>query len=165
MSSFAPRQAGTTTTPPRSRRRCACGAAVTAAGGAVVRLAGLYLLERGAHNAYLGMETVKGRADGLINQVHYADAASAVVAALQRAQAGDTLVAADDAPLTREQICTVARLVSPFDARPMPAFEGGEAARGGAGTGKVIDCSYTREAVGWAPRYRTFADFIERLAP
>ena len=47
----------------------------------------------------------------------------------------------------------------------MPAFEGGEAARGGAGTGKVIDCSYTREAVGWAPRYRTFADFIERLAP
>ena len=74
-------------------------------------------------------------------------------------------VAADDAPLTREQICTVARLVSPFDARPMPAFEGGEAARGGAGTGKVIDCSYTREAVGWAPRYRTFADFIERLTP
>ena len=52
--------------------------------------------------------------DGLIDQVHYADAASAVVAALQRAQAGDTLVAADDAPLTPEQICTVARLVSPI---------------------------------------------------
>tara|TARA_B100000795_G_scaffold623_1_gene433 strand:+ start:419 stop:571 length:153 start_codon:yes stop_codon:yes gene_type:complete len=42
--------------------------AVLAAGGCVVRLAGLYLEGRGAHNYWLTQEEVAQRPDGLINQ-------------------------------------------------------------------------------------------------
>ena len=40
------------------------------AGGAVVRLAWLYLIDRGAHNYWLSQLEVAQRADGLINQMH-----------------------------------------------------------------------------------------------
>lgn len=149
---------------PRARKLLEAEALVTAAGGAVLRLAGLYLLERGAHNAYLNMESVNGRADGLINQIHYADAASAAVATLLRAGPGATLLAADDAPLTREQICRVARLAPPFREKTVPRFDCGDDSKGRAGTGKVIDCSRTRDAIGWQPRYATFAAFFESQA-
>ena len=44
-----------------------------------VRLSGLYLLRLGAHNAWLSMEEAKQCAEGLINQVHYDDAAGCAV--------------------------------------------------------------------------------------
>lgn len=151
---------------PRAAKLLAAEQLVTEAGGAVVRLAGLYLLERGAHNAYLNMAEVKGRADGLINQIHYEDAACAVVAALLRGAAGEVYVASDDAPCTREQICTVALLAPPFRGREMPTFASFDGAdKGGAGTGKIIDTSRTRAALGWKPKYATFADFIEAATP
>jgi len=151
---------------PRAAKLLAAERLVTEAGGCVVRLAGLYLLERGAHNAYLKMEAVQGRADGLINQVHYADAAAAAVAALLRGGSGETYVAADDAPLTREQICNVARLAPPFRERAVPTFAAFDGAdKGGAGKGKIVDSSRTRAAIGWWPRYSTFADFIRCETP
>lgn len=42
-----------------------------AAAGTVVRLAGLYDLERGPHSYWLKVGTVKGAPEGLINLVHY----------------------------------------------------------------------------------------------
>ena len=54
---------------PRSERLLAAEKAVLAAGGCVVRLAGLYLEGRGAHNYWLTQEEVAQRPDGLINQV------------------------------------------------------------------------------------------------
>ena len=53
---------------PRSERLLAAEKAVLAAGGCVVRLAGLYLEGRGAHNYWLTQEEVAQRPDGLINQ-------------------------------------------------------------------------------------------------
>ncbi len=72
----------------RSERLLAAEKAVLAAGGCVVRLAGLYLEGRGAHNYWLTQEAVAQRPDGLINQIHYRDAANAAVAALLRGSAG-----------------------------------------------------------------------------
>ena len=93
---------------PRAAKLLRAEEAVRAAGGTVVRLAGLYTLERGAHNAWFNMGEVKQRPDGLINRVHYDDAASCVVAALANGAAGATYLAADDAPLSREAICRAA---------------------------------------------------------
>ena len=59
--------------------------AALAAGGTVLRLAGLYTLRRGAHIFYLKANTdIKTRADGLVNQIHYSDAATLAVSALLR---------------------------------------------------------------------------------
>lgn len=151
---------------PRAAKLLAAERLVTEAGGAVVRLAGLYLLDRGAHNAYLNTAEVKGRPDGLINQIHYEDAAAAVVAALLRGASGEFYLAADDAPLTREQICRVALRAPPFHGRVMPAFASFDRAdKGGPGTGKVVDASRTRAALGWKPKYATFEQFIEAASP
>ena len=127
-----------------------------AAGGTVVRLAGLYTLDRGAHNAWFNMGEVKQRPDGLINQVHYDDAAACVVAALANGAAGATYLAADDAPLSREAICRAAARAPRFAGKPMPRFVGE-----GGGTGKVLDSARTRRELGWAPARATFDAFID----
>ena len=131
---------------------------VTAAGGTVVRLSGLYLIQRGAHNAWLSMKEVKQCPEGLINQIHYDDAASCAVAALLRGPRGATLLAADDQPLSRHAICVEALRAPQFAGRAIPAFAGE------GGLGKVCDCSHTRAVLGWEPRYKTFGAFISQVA-
>lgn len=49
-------------------------------GGSVVRLAGLYSLDRGPHTFWLKNGTVSSNADGLVNTLHYDDAARVAVA-------------------------------------------------------------------------------------
>ena len=144
---------------PRSERLLAAENAVLAAGGSVVRLAGLYLEDRGAHNYWLTQEEVAQRPDGLINQIHYRDAANSAVAALLRGSAGCVYVAADDLPLTREQICIEACRAPRFAGRTMPKFTGDGVA------GKVVDSSVTRAAIGWQPMYPTFGAFVDTLIP
>ena len=143
---------------PRSERLLAAEQAVRDAGGCVVRLAGLYLEDRGAHNFWLSKDEVAQRPDGLINQVHYRDAASSAVAALLRGSPGSVYLAADDKPLTREQICVEACRAPRFAGRKVPTFTGSD-----GGVGKVIDSSSTRAAIGWQPRYQTFGAFIDSL--
>lgn len=143
---------------PRSERLLAAEKAVLAAGGCVVRLAGLYLEARGAHNYWLTQEEVAQRPDGLINQVHYRDAANSAVAALLRGSAGNVYLAADDKPLTREQICIEARRAPRFAGRQVPKFTGSD-----GGIGKIVDSSSTRAAIDWQPKYKTFGAFIDTL--
>merc|ERR1719215_1586094 len=52
-------------------------------GGVVLRFAGLYDVKRGGHAYWMKAGVVRGNDAGLINQVHYDDAAAAVVAALE----------------------------------------------------------------------------------
>ena len=54
-------------------------------GGIVFRLGGLYTLKRGAHNNWLSGETSKSNSspNGLINLIHYDDAAKAIITALK----------------------------------------------------------------------------------
>jgi hypothetical protein len=49
-------------------------------GGSCVRLAGLYSDKRGPHTFWLKNGTVSASADGLVNMLHYEDAASAAIA-------------------------------------------------------------------------------------
>jgi len=143
---------------PRSERLLAAESAVLAAGGCVVRLAGLYLEDRGAHNYWLSQEEIAQRPDGLINQIHYRDSANAAVAALLRGSAGSVYVVADDRPLTREQICAEASRLPRFAGRKLPKFIGTD-----GGIGKIIDSSSTRAAISWQPKYKTFGAFVDTL--
>lgn len=143
---------------PRSERLLAAEEAVRSAGGCVVRLAGLYLEDRGAHNYWLTQGEIAQRPDGLINQIHYRDAANAAVAALLRGEPGAVYLAADDAPLTRAQICEEACRAPRFADRKVPAFTGIS-----GGIGKVVDSSKTRSAIGWQPRFKTFGTFIDSI--
>ena len=132
---------------------------VRARGGTVLRLAGLYLEARGAHNYWLTTDKdIAQRPDGLINQVHYRDAAAAAVAALLRGPKGEVLLAADDKPLSREEIAREAQRAPRFSACSSPRFTGST-----GGLGKVVDCSRTRAAIGWEPRYKTFSHFIDEI--
>ena len=66
-------------TNPRSAKLIYAEEAVRKHGGACLRLAGLYNLDRGAHNFWLTSgKDVAGREDGIINLLHYDDAAGAV---------------------------------------------------------------------------------------
>ena len=47
-------------------------------GGCVMRFGGLYTSYRGAHNYWIGKDSVPSSPDGLINLLHYEDAAGAV---------------------------------------------------------------------------------------
>ncbi|GAB0490226.1 hypothetical protein MMPV_001458 [Pyropia vietnamensis] len=135
-------------TTPGGGRLGAAEAVIAAAGGTVVRLAGLYALGRGAHTFWLRRGIVGGNPDGLVNMLHYEDAAAAAVAALRCAATGvraaaasadaggsSAAVAADDAagvdvflvsdnvPVTRRSLVDSALVHPRFaDSKP-PVFE------------------------------------------
>ena len=132
--------------------------------GIVVRLAGLYTDEKGAHAAFLSNDPspftqneLAKRPDGLINQIHYEDAASAAIVAGLRGVPGEIYLAADDQPLTREAICTEARRTERFKNQAAPQF--GDK----GGTGKVCDASKLR-ALGWKPRFASFSACMDYQA-
>jgi len=141
----------------RAMRLLAAESLVAGCGGTVLRLAGLYDLDHGAHNIYLGRPSWAADAEGLINQVHYGDAAAAVVAALRRPSSGETLLVADDRPMSRADICAAAVRLPKYRGEAMPTFSGGY---GGIG-GKVCDSSHTRSLLQWQPQYSTFQDFVD----
>ena len=132
--------------------------------GIVVRLAGLYTDDKGAHAAFLSNDPspftqneLAKRPDGLINQIHYEDAASAAIVAGLRGVPGEIYLAADDQPLTREAICTEARRTERFKNQAAPQF--GDK----GGTGKVCDASKLR-ALGWKPRFASFSACMDYQA-
>jgi hypothetical protein len=55
---------------------------VLSRGGSCIRLAGLYTETRGPHTFWLKNGTVTSNADGLVNMLHYEDAATAAIAAV-----------------------------------------------------------------------------------
>jgi nucleoside-diphosphate-sugar epimerase len=118
----------------------------------------LYDHDHGAHAIYLSRERWAADPDGLINQVHYSDAAAAVVSALRRPSGGETLLVADDLPMSRSDICRAALRLPTYRHLQLPIFNGGA---GGIG-GKVCDSSRTRSVLEWQPRYRTFEHFVDQ---
>ena len=53
---------------------------VLSRGGSVVRLAGLYAKDRGPHTFWINSGSVASNADGLVNTLHYEDAAQVAIA-------------------------------------------------------------------------------------
>jgi len=137
-------------------RLLAAEAAASKAGAAVLRLAGLYDIDRGPHSYWLKVGAVKGYPEGLINLVHYDDAAAAAAAALA-AHAGEIFVVADGEPISRRGICEAALKSQRYKDAAMPSFEAADAP---GGRGKILDASRFRASVGWKPEYSSFASFM-----
>eukprot|EP00193_Tetraselmis_chui_P021085 CAMPEP_0177796682 /NCGR_PEP_ID=MMETSP0491_2-20121128/26904_1 /TAXON_ID=63592 /ORGANISM="Tetraselmis chuii, Strain PLY429" /LENGTH=290 /DNA_ID=CAMNT_0019319611 /DNA_START=24 /DNA_END=893 /DNA_ORIENTATION=- len=78
--------------------------AVMEAGGNVVRLVGLYHAQRGAHTFFLKKGEVERWGGYCINLIHYEDAASLAVAALQGGTRGQLYVGCDGVPVTLEEM-------------------------------------------------------------
>ena len=76
--------------------------------------------DRGPHTFWLKNGTVNSNPDGIVNMLHYEDAASAAIAAVLRGAAGTAYLAADDEPLTREEICKSALASGRFPGANMP---------------------------------------------
>jgi nucleoside-diphosphate-sugar epimerase len=149
---------------PRIQRLANAEGAVLAAGGCCLRLAGLYNLHRGAHSFWLKKGTVSGSKQGLINQLHYDDAAGACVAALRAGPArtkGKVFLISDGNPLTRYEICQAALKAKDWSGYSMPEFPGTDDFMA---DGKVYDGSASNEELMWAPKYKSFAAFMESNA-
>eukprot|EP00434_Breviolum_minutum_P024027 symbB.v1.2.021204.t1/scaffold1803.1/size100779/3 len=155
-------------------------AARSAGSGAVLRLAGLYDLERGPHSYWLKvgirvantairqvlaipgvimMAGWKGAPEGLINLVHYEDAASAVVSALE-AKKPEVYVISDGVPISRREICTAAVQSKHFAGKAMPTFEAPAELPMGGAHGKRLDASKARQQLGWRPKFGSFAEYM-----
>jgi len=129
-------------------------------GGCVVRLAGLYDRFVGAHNIWLNMKEVAGRPDALVNLVHYDDAATLVLKALEAdgaKVAGKVLLAADCVPISRYEICEAAKRDPAYAEKDIPDFTSNEGPRG-----KRYDNSYTRELLHWKPMHVSFAEYMAK---
>ncbi len=89
-----------------------CERAVVDSGGTVLRLGGLYHLRRGAHNYWVcsGKSPFASSPDGLINLIHYDDAADAVLCALKEKPGGEEgrkrqlYLVTDGVPISRKEI-------------------------------------------------------------
>lgn len=132
-----------------------------ALGGCALRLAGLYTLERGAHNYWLEKctEGVQGREDGIVNLLHYDDAASACLAALQvgpDVNSKQTYLISDGNPTTRKGICESALKSARYAAFKVPPFLGPADGL----KGKIYDGSKSDEALQWKPTYSSFDTFM-----
>jgi len=143
---------------PRIARAVEAEQVVRNAGGCCLRLAGLYTLDRGPHSFWLAKGEVGSGPNGLINMLHYDDAAGACVAALLAGSsvcAGQTFLVSDGNPLTRQEICESARKHPKYNAMAMPTFDESDTTRG-----KIYDGSVTNKALNWQPKNESFDSFF-----
>lgn len=133
------------------------------AGGSVVRMAGLYSRARGAVPFWMKDGKVSGGPDGLVNLIHYEDAASLVVAVVSKQIRGELLLGCDDRALSRQEIVDAALALPEYVGQPVPQFNAApvnrRTGRGADEKGKVYDNTETRKMTGWAPRWSTFAEW------
>jgi len=149
---------------PRQGRMIYAEQQVIELGGCALRLAGLYTLERGAHNYWLekcSESGIQGREDGIVNLLHYDDAASAVLAALNvgcEVNSKQTYLISDGHPTTRRGICESALKHERYKKyTKVPPFLG--KAEDGL-LGKIYDGSKSNQELNWKPAYSSFDDFM-----
>jgi nucleoside-diphosphate-sugar epimerase len=146
---------------PRSMRLLQAENVCLSNSGTILRLAGLYTLERGAHSFWLrkGGE-IQGRPDGIINLLHYDDAASACVAALIAPNddvCGKVFLISDGHPMTREEICRAAlQHVMYSSTCCMPTFTYNE----NDPIGRIYDGSQGQKILKWKPAFQSFSHFL-----
>lgn len=122
--------------------------------GCVVRLAGLYKADRGAHIYWLHKGSCDIRPDHILNLIHYEDAASLSVTILKKRLRGRIFLGCDNHPVSRQEVMDLVEKSGKFDKK----FEGF------TGTsdplGKKLNNSKTRAELGWEPKYPSFAQFL-----
>lgn len=127
---------------------------VLEAGGCVLRLAGLYKADRGAHTYWLGKRTVDVRPDHILNLIHYEDAACLAVAILKKKFCGRIFLGCDNHPLTRQEIMDLVNKSGKYNQK-FERFTGTSDP-----LGKKLSNSKTRAELGWEPKYPSFAQFL-----
>lgn len=123
-------------------------------GGCVLRLAGLYKADRGAHVYWLQKGTVDSCPDHILNLIHYEDAASLSIAILKKKLRGQIFLGCDNHPLSRQEIMDLVAKSGKFSKK----FEGFTGTSGPLG--KRLNNSKTRKEIGWEPKYPSFAHFL-----
>lgn len=127
--------------------------------GLVVRLSGLYTLQRGAHSFWLKTGKVMSAKNRHLNLIHYADAASAVVQALQL---GDDQVqklprrnflACSNKVVTPLEILEVSLKHDMYKQFDMPEFQKADSKR-------TYDNTWSRETLNWTPKWESYVDFM-----
>ncbi|KAJ8766489.1 hypothetical protein K2173_022548 [Erythroxylum novogranatense] len=127
---------------------------VLEAGGCVLRLAGLYKEDRGAHIYWLEKGTIEVRPDHVLNLIHYEDAASLSVTILKKKLRGRIFLGCDNHPLSRQEVMDLVEKSGKFSKK----------FKGFTGTsdplGKRLNNTKTCEELGWEPKHHSFAQFL-----
>ncbi|XP_074320805.1 uncharacterized protein LOC141657455 [Silene latifolia] len=126
-------------------------------GGCVLRLAGLYKADRGAHTYWLNQGTTELRPDHIVNLIHYEDAASLAIAIMKKDLHGRVFLGCDNHPLSRQEIMDLVNESGKFSKK----FEGFTGVDGVLG--KRLNNTKTREELGWQPKFDSFANFLKAM--
>lgn len=130
---------------------------VLEAGGCVLRLAGLYKSDRGAHTYWLEKGIVEARPDHILNLIHYEDAASLAIAILRKKLRSRIFLGCDNHPVSRQDVMDLVDRSGKFG-KKFQKFTGTSDP-----LGKKLNNSKTRAEIGWEPTYPSFAHFLEML--
>mmetsp|Transcript_4402 Transcript_4402/g.7064 ORF Transcript_4402/g.7064 Transcript_4402/m.7064 type:complete len:323 (+) Transcript_4402:61-1029(+) len=142
---------------PRAAKLVEAESHVLKAGGTVVRLSGLYDVTRGAHNYWLGLEELDSNPDGIINLIHYEDAALLVISAIEKGRGAKIYIGSDGVPITRKEICDAALLNDAYKGKKTPKF----LKPSSKNDGKIYDMTRTFSELSWVPRYASFQEYMK----
>jgi nucleoside-diphosphate-sugar epimerase len=130
-------------------------------GGIVARLAGIYGPGRSAllSKFLSGQAIIDPRNDRFVNQIHRDDIAAALFLLLNRpSPAREIYNVVDDQPILRSDCY---RWLAETLNRPLPPVKKREGERKRGDSNKRVSNAKLR-ALGWSPRYSTFAEAMER---
>ena len=138
-------------------------AVLAEAAGVVVRLGGLYTKKRGAHNFWLSgkMSEFQSSPNGLINLIHYDDAAECVLKALlnmKKETKEKLFLVSDGPPISRIDICKAGVKNPDYADRKIPNFLGDPDKI----DGKRYDSKTARRVLGWEPKFQSFDAFMSK---
>jgi len=132
-------------------------------GGCVIRLGGLYTVSKGAHNYWMGGSAAEfpSKPNGLINLIHYDDAAQCVLSCLTNTSkaSNHVFLVSDGTPVSRKQICEAASRNPNYSDKGPVKFTGGEDV-----DGKQYCSDKIRKTMSWKPKYPSFAEFMGNSA-
>lgn len=150
---------------PRIARLVNAEKAVIDGGGCCLRLAGLYNLERGAHNYWItNGKPISGSPKTFINQLHYEDAASACIAALKAGPEvckSKIFLFSDGNPMTRIEILECALGNDIYKDYSMPEFEETDEE---PSAGHMYENSKTKSDLGWEPKFTWFGGVMSGVS-
>lgn len=108
----------------RSLNLIAAEEAILSRNGVALRLAGLYNDYRGPHSYWLKLakegKIIETNADGLVNMIHYEDAADLVIEAVNSKLQSIALIGVDNEPITKLEICMSALASKLYPDCPVP---------------------------------------------
>lgn len=132
---------------------------------AVIRLSGLFSIDRAAHATLLSMPVFPFPGKTELNLIHYKDAAHAVVLALQLSDAGlaalekHIFVVAAEGSVSVSQVCEIGVKHPKFQHLRPPIFMDGPDPGW-----KNYDSTWTRKTLNWSPKWNSYEEFMQQDA-